>query len=78
VVDRAPATVASSARETVNQIRKQHAVAVDLLEKLGLDHVELERQRGGHYIYRAWNTPSAVAHNGSAQIVKRGKVKMRS
>jgi hypothetical protein len=59
----------------VNPIRKQHAVAVDLLEKLGLDNIKLEHQRGGHYSYRAWNAP-IVEHNGSTKIVKRGKIRI--
>ena len=60
----------------VNQIQKQHAVAVDLLEKLGMDTIKLERQRDGHYTYRAWNTPLAE-RNGSAKIVRHGRTRAR-
>jgi hypothetical protein len=48
----------------VNQTQKQHAVAIDLLKRLGLDNIKLEHQRDGRYSYRAWNTP-IVEHNGS-------------
>jgi hypothetical protein len=59
----------------VNQIEKQHAVAIDLLEKLGLENIRLEQQRDGHYSYRAWNSP-IVEHNGSPRTVKRGRVRV--
>jgi hypothetical protein len=59
----------------VNQTQKQHAVAIDLLEKLGLENIRLEQQRDGHYTYRAWNTP-IVEHNGSLTTVKRGKIRI--
>jgi hypothetical protein len=57
----------------VSQIRKQHAVAVDILAKLGLDTVQLEAAGNG-YVYRAWNTPF-VQHNGS-RTVKRGRIRI--
>jgi hypothetical protein len=60
----------------VNQTQKQHTVAIDLLEKLGLDNIRLEHQQDGHYRYRAWNTP-IVEHNGSPPTVKRGKVRVK-
>jgi hypothetical protein len=59
----------------VNQTQKQHAVAIDLLEKLDLDNITLEHQHDGHYTYRAWNTPIAQ-HNGSPKIVKRGRIRV--
>jgi hypothetical protein len=59
----------------VSEIRKQHAIAVDLLQKLGLDMIKLEPDGTGHYIYYAWNR-SLVAHNGSAKTVKRGRVRI--
>jgi hypothetical protein len=59
----------------LNQIRKQHAVAIELLQRLGLDNITLER-RNGHYSYRAWNTP-IIEHNGSAKTVKRGRVRVK-
>jgi hypothetical protein len=52
----------------VNQIQKQHAAAIDLLKKLGLDNIKLERQQDGHYTYRAWNTP-LVEQSGSPKTV---------
>jgi hypothetical protein len=39
----------------VSQIRKQHAVAVDTLAKLGLDTIKLEAEGKGHYVYCAWS-----------------------
>ena len=58
-------------------IRKQHAVAIDLLQKLGLDTMKLEPERGGYYVYSAWNR-SPVEHNGSAKTVKRGRIRISS
>ena len=60
------------AREKVD-LRKQHAVAIDLLRRLGLDYVRLERGNG-HFTYKAWNLP-LPRHNGH-QTVKRGKVRV--
>jgi hypothetical protein len=57
----------------VSRIRKQHALAVDILAKLGLDTVQLEAEGNG-YVYRAWST-LIVEHNG-ARIVKRGKIRI--
>jgi hypothetical protein len=59
----------------LNQTQKQHAVAIDLLERLGLDNVTLTRQHDGHFSYRAWNTP-VIEHNGSPKAVKRGRVRI--
>jgi hypothetical protein len=58
----------------MSQIRKQHAVAIDILAKLGLDNIALERH-DGHYTYRAWNTPIAQ-RNGSPRTVKRGRIRV--
>jgi hypothetical protein len=60
----------------VSPIQKQHAVAIDILARLGLDNIKLEPEGNGRYLYRAWNVP-IVENNGSARIVKRGKVRMR-
>ncbi|MBV8227220.1 MAG: hypothetical protein JO232_18735 [Verrucomicrobia bacterium] len=57
----------------MNQTQKQHAVAIDLLQKLDLDNITLEHQRDGHYIYRAWSSP-IVEHNGSPRT-KRGRIR---
>ena len=57
----------------MSRIRKQHAVAVDILAKLGLDTVQLEAAGNG-YVYRAWNT-LIVEHDGS-RTVKRGKIRI--
>jgi hypothetical protein len=54
-------------------LRKQHAVATDLLRWLGLDYVLLER-KNGHFMYKAWSQPIPW-HNGH-QTVKRGKVRV--
>ena len=61
---------------SVSKIRKQHALAVDILTRLGrgLDTIRLEAEGNGHYLYRAWNTP-IVEHNGS-RTVKRGKIRI--
>ena len=61
----------------MSQIRKQHALAVDILAKLGLDTIKLEPDGNGHYIYHAWNR-SPVERNGSAKPVKRGRVRISS
>jgi hypothetical protein len=57
----------------VSITKKQHQIGVDLLRELGLDYIPLEPQRGGHYRYRAWNTP-LIEHNGSPKTIKRGRV----
>jgi hypothetical protein len=57
----------------VSQIRKQHALAVDILARLGLDTIRLEAEANG-YVYRAWNT-RLVERNGS-RTVKRGKIRI--
>ena len=61
----------------MSEIRKQHALAVDILAKLGLDTIKLEPDGKGHYIYYAWNR-SPVEYNGSAKTVKRGRVRIPS
>jgi hypothetical protein len=61
----------------MSRIRKQHAVAVDILAKLGLDTIKLEPDGNGHYAYCAWNR-SLVEQNGSAKTVKRGKIRFSS
>jgi hypothetical protein len=58
----------------VNQTQKQHAVAIELLQQLGLDNITLERQNG-HYRYSAWSVPIAE-RNGSPKTVKRGKIRV--
>jgi hypothetical protein len=58
----------------VSQIRKQRAIAVGLLARLGLDTVRLEAQ-GSHYIYSAWDR-LLVERNGSAKTVKRGRIRI--
>jgi hypothetical protein len=60
--------------QRLNQIRKQHAVAIDLLTKFNLDHVRLERQPGGYCVYYGWSTP-LPAHNG-AKTIKRGRIRV--
>jgi hypothetical protein len=47
----------------VNQSKKQHQLAVNLLKELGLDYLRLEPQRGNHYRYHAWNVP-LISGNG--------------
>jgi hypothetical protein len=60
----------------VSKIRKQHALAVDILAKLGrgVDTISLEAEGNGYYVYCAWNT-LIVEHNGS-RTVKRGKIRI--
>jgi hypothetical protein len=60
----------------MNAGRKRHLLAIELLEKLGLTHIRLERKKTGSYDYVAWNTP-LVDGNGSPRVVKRGKVRVR-
>ena len=60
----------------MSETKFQHVLAVGLLKELGLDYIRLERQRGGHYRYRAWSVPFVVG-NGSPKTVKRGKVRTR-
>jgi hypothetical protein len=57
----------------VSRIRKQHALAVDILAKLGLDTIRLEAEGNG-YVYRARNT-LIVERNGS-RTVKCGKIRI--
>jgi hypothetical protein len=61
----------------VSQTKKQHAIAIDILAKLGLDNIKLEHQRDGLYSYHAWSTPPIPAHNGSPPTVRRGKIRVR-
>ena len=61
----------------MSQIRKQHAVAVDILAKLGLDTIKLEAEGKGHYVYCAWSRSPAL-HNGSVKTVKRGRIRIPS
>jgi hypothetical protein len=57
----------------VNQAKKQHKLAIRLLQKLGLDNIRLERQRDGRYRYHAWNVPLADG-NGSPRIIRQGVI----
>ena len=58
----------------MDQSKKQHRLAVDLLEELGLDYVRLEPQWDGHYRYYAWSVPLTNG-NGSPGISKKGKTR---
>ena len=60
----------------MSQIRKQHAVTVDILEKSGLQNVRLERKPDGTYRYYAWSVP-LVDGNGSPRITRQGKIPQR-
>jgi hypothetical protein len=59
----------------VNQTEKQHVIAIDLLQRLGLDNIKLKAEGNDYYAYFAWTKPQ-IAHNGSPSIVKRGKIKV--
>ena len=56
--------------------KKEHLLAIKLLEKLGLRYLLLEPDANGSYRYHAWNTP-LVADNGSPLISKHGRTKAR-
>jgi hypothetical protein len=59
----------------VNQSKKQHQLAIKLLDKLGLDHIQLVRQRNGYYRYHGWLTP-VVTNNGGAKV-RRDTVRLK-
>jgi hypothetical protein len=61
----------------VSQIQKQHLLGIDLLEKLGVSNIRLERKPDGTYRYYAWSV-SPIHHNGSPPIIKKGKIKVRA
>jgi hypothetical protein len=54
----------------MDQLRKRHLMAVSLLERLGLDTIELDR-RGDRFVYRGWTMPSLIEHNGDGKVVVR-------
>jgi hypothetical protein len=60
----------------VNQARKLHEAAVNLLNRLNLDYIRLEPQHGDHYRYRAW-TVSPIHTNGSPPVIRKGRVRIR-
>jgi hypothetical protein len=55
----------------MEQIQKQHQLAITLLDILGLTNIRLERKPDGTYRYHAWSVP-LVAGNGSPRISRRG------
>jgi hypothetical protein len=59
----------------VNEIQKQHAVAIDLLARLGLDTIKLEAEGNGQYRYHAWAVPR-IASNGSPRT-RHGVIRQR-
>jgi hypothetical protein len=61
----------------VNQSKKQHQLAVNLLKELGLEYIRLEPQWDGHYHYYAWSVP-LISGNGSPGISKRGKIRAKA
>jgi hypothetical protein len=52
---------------------EQHLLAVELLEKLGVDNIKLEPDHTGKYRYHGWSIP-LVSGNGSPPILKRGRI----
>jgi hypothetical protein len=59
----------------VNQIEKQHQLAVDLLQRLHLDNVRLEAEANDRFAFLAWSQPQ-IATNGQVKRAKRGKVRI--
>jgi hypothetical protein len=54
--------------------REQHLLAIELLERLGVDHLRLEPGRDGKYRYVGWTVPWPVG-NGAPPKLKRGRVR---
>jgi hypothetical protein len=59
----------------VSEIQKRHDVAVDLLQRLGLDNIKLKAEGDDHYAYFAWTKPQ-IASNGQVKTSKRGKIRL--
>ena len=56
--------------------KEQHLLAIELLEKLGLEYLKLQPNTRGGYRYHGWTVPP-VADNGAPKVVKRGTVRTR-
>jgi hypothetical protein len=56
--------------------KRQHQLGVNLLKKLDLTHIRLERQKDGSFRYHGW-TVSPVDGNGSPGVSRRGLVRQR-
>ena len=56
-------------------LARQHKLGVELLQRLGLSYVSLERTTGGHNVYHAWDPP-VIGGNGG-RTSKRGTVRTR-
>jgi hypothetical protein len=54
--------------------KKQHRLAVRLLNRLGLQNIRLEPKSDGTYRYHAWNVP-LVDGNGSPGVSRQGLVR---
>jgi hypothetical protein len=59
----------------LNQTEKQHAVAIELLQRLGFDNVRLEAEGNNRFTYLAWTQPQTTT-NGQVKNSKRGKIKV--
>jgi hypothetical protein len=58
----------------VTQSKKQHQLAITLLEELGLSNIRLERRADGTYCYHARTVP-LIDGNGSPGVSRRGLVR---
>jgi len=60
----------------VSPSKKQHKLAITLLDVLGLQNIRLERRADGSYRYHAWSV-RLVDGNGSPAVSRRGLVRQR-
>jgi len=60
----------------VNQIKKQHHLAVGLLKVLDLTQIRLECQKDGSFTFVAWNTP-LIDGNGTPRTTRRGELRVK-
>ena len=60
----------------MNQIQKQHHLAVGLLEVLDLTQIRLKQEKDGSFTFVAWNTP-LIDGNGISRKSRRGEVRVK-
>jgi hypothetical protein len=57
--------------------KEQHLLAIELLEKFGLENLRLELDLSGHFRYHGWRIPLSV-NNGSPPLERRGRIAMKT
>lgn len=60
----------------MSEIKKQHHLAVSLLELLNLKEIRIELQKDGSFTFVGWKL-SAIKHNGSGKVIKRGTLAVK-